>query len=209
MRRLILVLLSVFMTSMAAHAITVIDVTEDPALFYDFGNLPIGETREVALLLPNDSAGLDQLPLSMCRTSLVIVRCEGVFYDSWYLDPAPQNDIGAYKVINADCGPKPGHCIALQVTSRTEDLLSSSHYCLYCILYRTDLAIFGYDANSRSYFFGRETGDQFEVSGVRYQPIPVPSPVPVPAALPLLATGVAALGVIRKRRKAGVVPTKI
>jgi hypothetical protein len=197
MRRLVLILMSIFLTSMAAHAITVINGTDGTGqTSFEFGNIPIGETREIAILLPiTYTATPIQIDLANCITSVVIVKCEKIGTDSWMLDPSPLDPVDAFKVISADCGPKPGECIAFQVTSRIEDMLNGGQYLLY---YQYSYDFYGYDVNGKSYIFAGNSGS-FYGGGVSYHPIP--SPVPVPTALPLLASGLAGLGVMRKRRK--------
>jgi hypothetical protein len=202
MRRLVLILMSIFLTSMAAHAITVIDNTDGKNSHVDLGNIPIGETRDITYLLGtpgNANGGVTQFPLSYCDNGTVkIVRCERSLSEGWSPDPAPIDDPGAFQFpLGGNCGTTTTvQCFEFRVTSRVEDLALGQGV-LFFVFY-SNYNIFGYDAAGKAYYVGGQSYD-LPLASISYRP--VPSPVPVPAALPLLASGFAGLGVMRKRRK--------
>jgi hypothetical protein len=188
MGRLFLVLFSMFFSSIAAHATSI----------RDLGPIPIGETREISILFPSSTYTTTPESLDRCLTTFVIVRCETYDRTSYQSDLGIFSDSGAFKFITGDCGPEPGNCMGFSVTSRAEDLDNGG---FVGILFYYWFETWGYDVNGQGWYFGGNDGSSY-VSGIRYTPVTgTPSPVPVPAALPLLAAGLAALGVMRKHRK--------
>jgi hypothetical protein len=188
------------LSTIPATAVTVIDRTGpgQSTFGYDFDDIPVGETREIAILYPSFE-GVRQLSLSSCLSSFTgLLRCERRYTDGV---SAAFIAGSAFTSFSADCG-KPGNCVGVRVTSLARDLGAGvpPGYATDFLLSEFDYNDIGVYADGTERNFGGNSGENFITVSYVATSATV-SPVPVPAALPLLATGVAALGVLRKRRR--------
>jgi hypothetical protein len=176
------------LSSIPTSAITVVEGLAG----YDFGTVPVGETREIAFYLLSSPA-VSQEDLLICNSVPGLVRCERRETESLY--DLFDND-SPFTGFNADCG-KPGLCLGVRLTSRASDVGIFVDGLVQYTSYYDYVGVFA-DGSERK--FG---GNSFDfTNAVSYTATTATvSPVPVPAALPLLATGLAALGVLRKRRQ--------
>jgi hypothetical protein len=188
------------LSTISATAVTVIDRTGpgQSDFGYDFGTIPVGETREIAILYTSFE-GIRPLPLSSCSSSFPgLVRCETRYTDSV---SAAFSAGSAFTSFSADCR-KPGNCVGVRVTSLARDVGTGipQGYATDFLLSEFNYNDIGVYADGTERNFGGNSGETFITISYVATSAAV-SPVPVPAALPLLATGIAGLAAMRKVRR--------